>query len=128
MSTLLISFIATAVTAQSKEEKAAIEQVKKRIVKLGTGPEAKAQVKLRDKTKLKGYVSKTEVESFVITDAKTNAETTVTDANVTELTTRMPRGAVVVISALAAVGECFSLAHSSLRRAENCNAVTIITF
>lgn len=107
ISALLCSFIAPAVSAQSKEEKAALENMKKRIVKLGTGPEAKAQVKLRDKTKLKGYVSKIAVDFFVVMDSKTNAQTTVAYANVAELKTKMSTGEVVLISALAGVGAIF---------------------
>ena len=61
--------------AASKEEKQArlAEKVKAGISKLGTGPDARVQVKLRDKTKLKGYVSEAGEDSFVIVDEKTGA-------------------------------------------------------
>jgi hypothetical protein len=49
------------------------EKVKKGIGKLGTGADARVEVKLRDKTKLKGYVSEAGEDSFVIVDEKTNA-------------------------------------------------------
>lgn len=66
--------------AGSKEEKETrfAEKVKEGISKLGTGAEARIEVKLRDKTKLKGYVSEAGEDSFVIVDEKTGATSTVT--------------------------------------------------
>ena len=65
--------------AHSKEEKQArlTEQVKEGIAKLGTGPDARVEVKLHDKTKLKGYLSEVTKEHFVVTDLKTGAATQV---------------------------------------------------
>lgn len=64
--------------AAAKEEKEArfALKVKDGIGKLGTGTEARVEVKLRDKTKLKGYISESGDESFVIVD-KTGMATTV---------------------------------------------------
>ena len=113
ISALLLSLVgAHSITAQAKEEVTLkhTTNVKKRIAKLGTGPEAKVQVKLQDKTKLKGYISKISDDSFVMLDTKTNAETNVPYANVTELKTKMSTGEVITISALAAVGGLIVLA------------------
>jgi uncharacterized membrane protein len=65
--------------AASKEEKEArlAQKVKEGIRKLGTGEEARVEVKLRDKTKLKGYVSEAGEDSFVVVDEKTHAASTV---------------------------------------------------
>ena len=73
--------------AGSKEEKATrfAEKVKEGISKLGTGAEAHIEVKLRDKTKLKGYVSEAGEDSFVIVDEKTGATSTVTYAQVKQV-------------------------------------------
>jgi len=62
--------------AGSKEDRLA-EKVKEGISKLGTGPAARIEVKLLDKTKLKGYVSEAGEQSFVIVDEKTGATSTV---------------------------------------------------
>jgi len=66
--------------AGPKEEKEArfAQKVKEGISKLGTGTEARLEVKLRDKTKLKGYVSESGDESFVIVDEKTGMASRVT--------------------------------------------------
>jgi len=65
--------------AGSKEEKETrlAGKVKEGISKLGTGPAAHIEVKLRDKTKLKGYVSEAGEDSFVIADEKTGAVSSV---------------------------------------------------
>ena len=54
---------------KTKDEELA-EKVMAGIMKIGTGPEAKVEVKLKDKTKLKGYVVESNNEQFVVMDAK----------------------------------------------------------
>lgn len=73
--------------AGSKAEKETrfAEKVKEGISKLGTGADARIEVKLRDKTKLKGYVSDAGEDSFVVVDEKTNATSTVTYAQVKQV-------------------------------------------
>jgi len=73
--------------AGSKEEKETrfAEKVKEGISKLGTGTDARIEVKLRDKTKLKGYVSEAGEDSFVIVDEKTSATSRVTYAQVKQV-------------------------------------------
>ncbi len=65
--------------ADSKEAKQArfVERVKKSIAKLGTGTDARVEVKLRDKTKLTGYLREAGEDSFVVVDAKNGVATTV---------------------------------------------------
>lgn len=59
--------------ADTKEEKAAkfAEKVKTSVSRLGTGKDARVEVKLRDRTKLKGYISQINENSFVVVDDKT---------------------------------------------------------
>ena len=61
------------------------EKVKAGISKLGVGKEALVEVKLRDKTKLAGYISAVEEDSFVVSDAKTGDATTISYSNVTQV-------------------------------------------
>ncbi|MBS1797370.1 MAG: hypothetical protein JSS81_26345 [Acidobacteria bacterium] len=67
------------VRAETREEKEArfTEKVKKGIATLGTGEQARIEVRLRDKTKLKGYIKSAGETSFTVVDAKTGAETVV---------------------------------------------------
>lgn len=53
------------------------EKVKTNIAKLGIGREARVEVKMRDKTKLKGYVSRIDEKSFFVIDDKSGVETEV---------------------------------------------------
>ena len=66
--------------ADSKAEKEArfAEKVKAGISRLGTGTEARVELKLRDKRKLKGYISEAGADGFSVVDAKTGVATTVT--------------------------------------------------
>lgn len=61
------------------------QKVKEGIAKLGTGEEARVEVKLRDKTKLKGYVSQAGPDSFLIVDEKTSSTSTVSYAQVKQV-------------------------------------------
>ena len=63
--------------SKAEKETRLAEKVKHGIRKLGTGVEARVQLKLKDKTKLKGYVSEVGEDSFVVVDEKTNATSTV---------------------------------------------------
>lgn len=66
-------FLGASVFAETKGEKEAkfAEKVKANIIKLGKGKDARIEVKLRDKTKLKGYVSEINENSFVVVNDKT---------------------------------------------------------
>lgn len=75
---LNLSFSAVAF-ADTKIEKEAkfVEKVKTNIAKLGTGTQAKVEVKLKNGTKLKGYISQINDDNFVVKDVNTGAETIV---------------------------------------------------
>ncbi|MEK6282632.1 MAG: hypothetical protein AABN95_19910 [Acidobacteriota bacterium] len=65
--------------ADSKAEKEAhfVDKIREGVQRLGSGEAARVEVSLRDKTKLKGYISEAGENSFVIVDA-TAASHTVT--------------------------------------------------
>jgi hypothetical protein len=56
-----------------------------KVASLGVGPNAKVEVKLHDTTKLKGYISANEQDSFTVRDSKTGSSTTVRYADVAEV-------------------------------------------
>jgi hypothetical protein len=68
---------ATPPTAPGAEEARAAERVKAGVARLGVGPDARVVVKLRDKTKLKGYIREASEGGFVVVDEKTGAATAV---------------------------------------------------
>ena len=63
----------------SKEDKQLrlAEKIKVGITQLGTGEQARVELKLSDKTKLKGYISEATDDHFVVVDKKTGASTRV---------------------------------------------------
>ncbi len=75
--TLTVCANPTAASTLTEKEARLVEKLKSNVAKLGTGPEARIEVVLRDKTKLKGYVSEAVDDSFVVVDAKTNVPTRV---------------------------------------------------
>jgi hypothetical protein len=81
---LLINIAGAASTyAGSKEEKEArfVEKVKQGIARLGTGESARIEVKLRDKTMVKGYVKEAGADSFTVVDARSGLATEVAYSN-----------------------------------------------
>jgi hypothetical protein len=61
------------------------EKTRAGIHKLGVGKEARVEVKLQDKTKLKGYITQAGEASFTITDPTTETASIVPYAMVTQV-------------------------------------------
>ena len=76
---LVMNLAVVTAFAETTEEKAAklAEKVKANITKLGIGKDARIEVKLKDGTKLKGYVSQINENSFVIVNEMTGTTTEV---------------------------------------------------
>ena len=100
---------AFAATSNPEEKEAArVAKIKASITKLGTGPDAKIEIKLRDKTKLSGYVSQANTESFMITDPKTGAATEVPYPNVAQAKgNNLSTGAAIALGIGIGVGATF---------------------
>ena len=103
------------VPAATKGEKEArlAAKIKAGVMKLGTGPDARVRVRLRDKTKMEGYVGRAGEEGFVLVDARTGAETEISYARVkqikgnnlsTGVTIAIAVGVLAVVIILALVG------------------------
>jgi hypothetical protein len=74
-------------SASSRSEKQAYftEKVRLGVLSLGTGEGAQVEVKLRNKTKLAGYISETTDTNFVVKDAKTGASVPVAFGDVSKI-------------------------------------------
>ena len=81
---LATSFAFQSVQAQAGRDGAA-SRARLKIESLGMGPDARVEVKLLDGTKLKGYVSAKEQDSFTVTDRKTGASSVVRYTEVSEV-------------------------------------------
>jgi hypothetical protein len=80
---LLTSAVQT--PAQSQDEGKALEKIKARIAKVGVGEKARAQIKLRNGQKIKGYVSRSGADDFAFTERKSGTATTVAYSDVVEV-------------------------------------------
>lgn len=73
----LVCYSSAAANPTSKEMKFAAK-VEAAIAKLGAGPNARVEVSLRDKTKVKGYISEANKEGFIVMEEKTGVTTSLT--------------------------------------------------
>ncbi len=71
--------------ASVKDEAKAIEKIKAKIAKLGVGEKARAQIKLRNGQKIKGFVSSTGDDNFTFTERDSGQIKTVAYADVIEV-------------------------------------------
>ena len=92
---------ASAATDTQKQARMA-EKVKLGILKLGAGKDARVAVKLRDKTKLAGYISEVREDRFAITDLGTGSTTLVAYTDVAQVKGHnLSTGAKIAIISLA---------------------------
>jgi hypothetical protein len=80
------------IQAQTGQASSTNEAARAGIERLGVGQQARAEITLRDKKKLKGYVSAASADSFTITDRKTGASQTIAYADV--LTVKRPHNGI----------------------------------
>jgi hypothetical protein len=91
LSIILIGLLMNAVevrsvTAQSQDQQIQnIEKIKEGVRKLGTGEEARVELKLKDGRRLKGYIREAGEDTFVVVDAKNGTATTVTYGDVKQI-------------------------------------------
>lgn len=94
-------FFAPPTFASTKEDKFA-EKVKTEVAKLGTGKEAKIKVKLKDGTKIKGYISEINENQFVVMNSKTGQAVPVAYPQVGQAKgNNLSQGTIVFIALLA---------------------------
>src|ERR1051325_4115969 len=74
---LLLQFAAvpTFAKADAKKDAERAEKVRTQLSKLGTGENARVSLELRDKTKLEGYLSETNADTFTVTDREGKSTT-----------------------------------------------------
>ena len=111
LSLLLIGLLASASAARPvsaapvmNHDDPPVEKIKRSIDKLGVGEKAHASVRLKDGTKVKGYIQQTGENDFVIANARTGQKTTVAYSDVKRLEGRnLSTGAKIAIGVSIAV-------------------------
>ena len=104
---LMSTFIGfQSVQAKAGEEVDSAEKARISVAGMGVGKDARVEVKLRDNTKLKGYVSEVEEDSFTVTD-KTGISRTVAYADVAKVSKQgngWSTGTKAIVGAAVAAG------------------------
>ena len=97
---LMLVFLTHPAFAATKEEKFA-EKVKTGIAKLKTGEQAKVKLKLKDGTKLEGYITESNENCFVVRNTKTNKAVSVDYAQVKQVNGNNLNEGVVILVGIA---------------------------
>ena len=69
-----------------KDDATTVEKIKTKITRLGVGEKSRAQIKLRNGQRFKGYVSSASEDNFSFTDRKSGQTTTIAYADVASVT------------------------------------------
>src|SRR6266849_767980 len=82
---LLVPSGRTLARSSGNNKTTAVDKIKTKIAKLGLGEKARAQIKLRNGQKVKGYVSSTSQENFTFTERDSGRTTTISYSDVVEV-------------------------------------------
>ena len=82
---LLASSATQTVIAKAGGSMRSAQEVRTEVMRLGAGEKARVKVRLRDGTKLKGYVSRAGEQSFAVTDGKAGVTREVAYADVAQV-------------------------------------------
>ncbi|MFZ1701201.1 MAG: hypothetical protein WAU71_10285 [Pyrinomonadaceae bacterium] len=107
--------VVSAISPRTGNEKDA-EKVKTEIRQLGTGPDAQIKLKLRDKTKLEGYVSEANENDFTVVNPKTGTATTVAYPQVGQARGNNLSGGVKIAITIAVIAAVTYLTYKYGRR------------
>jgi hypothetical protein len=95
----------TRAEADSAKREQFASRVRTEVARLGTGSDARVEVRLRDKTKLVGFISDVQSDTFAVTNLKTGATTQVPYADVAKVRgNNLSTGAKIAIGVAIGVG------------------------
>ena len=107
----LVCITSAPANPKSEREMQFAARVKAAILRLGTGPQARVEVKLHGGTKLKGYIAEVEENRFVVVDEKSGASTDIAYPQVKQVKgNNLSSGVWVAITLGALVGMALLLA------------------
>jgi hypothetical protein len=71
--------------AQGNDDAQAVEKVRLKVAKIGTGDKTRVTVRKKDGTKIKGTIAQASADDFTVRDRNTNAATTIPYSDVAKL-------------------------------------------
>ena len=113
--TTMITSVPVSAQLQAAREPQQTEKVKATVTKLGTGKQARVEVKLKDNTKLKGYIGEIAQEHFTLIDPKHGTITPVPYDQVQQIKNTNHSGLFALGLAAATIGGVMLLVVLSLR-------------
>ena len=78
---LVTGFGLPTIRAQAMSDAGATEKIRTKVQRIGVGGNARVEIKLRDNTRLKGYISDAEQDSFTVVDSMTGSRNSVAYAD-----------------------------------------------
>lgn len=92
----------TYASGNTEKEAKFAKKVKTEIAKLGVGKDARIKIKLKDGTKLNGYISEIKDNEFSVTNSETGTTTTVQYANAKQVKgNNLSSGTIITIAFVA---------------------------
>ena len=88
--------------AQDRTDSA--EEIKAKVVKLGTGPKAEVRVTLKDKKKIQGWLSSIADDHFSVTEKKSGTVTPISYADVSTVKSLRPSKGLTAAVAVVGIG------------------------
>ncbi len=82
---LVTNLLYVSAAARAPKQDVTPEQTKAKVARAGTGEKARVTVWTKDGKKMKGYVSQTNENDFILRDGKTDAPTTIAYNDVTKV-------------------------------------------
>jgi hypothetical protein len=113
--TSMITSVPVSAQLQAGREPQQTEKVKATVTKLGTGKQARVEVKLKDNTKLKGYIGEIAQEHFTLIDPKHGTITPVPYDQVQQIKNTNHSGIIGLGLAAATIGGVMLIVVLSLR-------------
>jgi small nuclear ribonucleoprotein (snRNP)-like protein len=89
---LLITADASLISAQTDKDAALAAKIKTTVAERGTGEKKRVEVKKKDGTKLKGYISQADEDSFTLIDSTTKQSTEIDYGDVAKVKNRSSKG------------------------------------
>ena len=113
----LLSLIASSpiVFAQTKTDNAASStaKIKAFVIKRGTGENKRVQVQMSDGTKLKGYITQSDDDSFTLVESKTKQSTTIAYGDVAKVKNRLSKGDKFALAIIGGAGAAAAIVLGS---------------
>jgi hypothetical protein len=120
---LNLFIVAPAVNGKTQEDETKhLNKVRGQIARIGTGPKASVEIRLRDETKLKGFIGESDETHFVVVDTKTGARTRLEYPQVQKVYSyRLVNGFKTALVAGIAIGAALFVAAALCAASEPCS-------